>query len=198
MKKPIKIHSYGNLILKLSYNLLANFAVKMLPLAYYRLELYPTISGRLYYQNSFMTSGENAGVDLYVAEEYNHIAMMETNSPTLLDLGCSARMVRVDEHGNETEVHYWLCPRSSIYKTGMIMANSQGVIDRSYRGTLKAPIWIVNREAFLKTFDELRFRGTRYFQIVAPDMGTIREVRIVESLSETTRGSGGFGSTGRH
>lgn len=171
-------------------------SVVMIPIPFYRLELCPTPNGRIYYPNSLQLTNENAGVDLYVAHDYNHKAMMDENTATLLDLGCSARMVRVSPNGSEEEVHYWLCPRSSIYKTGMMMANSQGVIDKSYRGTLKAPVWIVNREAFLRTFDELRFRGTRYFQIVAPDMGPILEVRIVESLNETERGSGGFGSTG--
>ncbi len=40
-------------------------------------------------------------------------------------------------------------------------------------------------------------RGQRLFQIVAPDMGWIKEVRIVTSLPETKRGEGGFGSTGK-
>ncbi len=40
-------------------------------------------------------------------------------------------------------------------------------------------------------------RGQRLFQIVAPDMGWIKEVRIVDSLPETSRGEGGFGSTGK-
>jgi dUTPase len=168
----------------------------MIPTPYYRLELCPTSYGLPYYKNSIQETNENAGVDLYIAQDYDHKALVDTSNPILLDLGCSARMVRVDEHGDEKEVHYWLCPRSSIYKTGMMMANSQGVIDRSYRGTLKAPIWIVNLDAFDRTFKELRFRGTRYFQIVAPDMGWIREVRIVESLNTTSRGAGGFGSTG--
>lgn len=162
----------------------------------YRLELCPTSYGLPYYKDATYTTNENAGVDLYVAMDYNHQSMLTNTEATLLDLGCSARMVRVNSDGSEEEVHYWLCPRSSIYKTGMMMANSQGVIDKSYRGTLKAPVWIVSREAFVRTFDEVRFRGTRYFQIVAPDMGWIREVRVVESLNETARGSGGFGSTG--
>jgi dUTPase len=168
----------------------------MIPTPYYRLELCPTLNGQSYYKNSVQVNNENAGVDLYVSHDYDYKAMMESNSPTLLDLGCSARMIRVYSNGSEEEVHYWLCPRSSIFKTGMVMANSQGVIDRSYRGILKAPVWIINRETFTRTFDEIRFRGTRYFQIVAPDMGPIRDVCIVESLNETTRGAGGFGSTG--
>jgi dUTPase len=39
-------------------------------------------------------------------------------------------------------------------------------------------------------------KGQRLFQIVAPDMGWIKEVKIVESLDVTGRGDGGFGSTG--
>jgi dUTPase len=40
-------------------------------------------------------------------------------------------------------------------------------------------------------------RGQRLFQIVAPDMGWIKEVRIVESLPQTKRGDGAFGSSGK-
>jgi dUTPase len=165
-------------------------------LPYYRLELCPTVDGRVYYNNQLFPENENAGVDLYVIREYNPQNMSENESATLLDLGCSARMVRVDEEGREEEVHYWLTPRSSIMRTGMMMANSQGIIDRSYRGTLKAPVWVVARQLFLSYYSQQRFEGTRLFQIVAPDMGYIREVRIVQTLPTTQRGTGGFGSTG--
>ncbi len=72
------------------------------------------------------------------------------------------------------------------------MANSEGIIDRTYRGPLKAPV----RNHTVTEAYHIQ-QGTRLFQIVAPDMGWIREVRIVESLPETRRGEGGFGSTGR-
>jgi len=39
--------------------------------------------------------------------------------------------------------------------------------------------------------------GDRLFQIVAPDMGWIRNVRLVESMPHTERGAGGFGSSGQ-
>jgi dUTPase len=38
--------------------------------------------------------------------------------------------------------------------------------------------------------------GDRLFQIVAPDMGWIRNVRLVESMPGTERGDAGFGSSG--
>ena len=89
----------------------------------------------------------------------------------------------------KTDSHFWLLPRSSIYKTGLIMANSTGVIDKSYRGELKAPVWSMTGESNVLS-------GDRLFQIVAPDMGWIRNVRIVESMPGSERGTGGFGSTG--
>ncbi len=164
-------------------------------MSYYRLELCPTEAGRAYYKPCVYEMNENAGVDLYCAVAFTE-DIYNNEGVYMIDLGTSARMVRVDPDGKETEVHYWLCPRSSICKTGMIMANSQGVIDRSYRGTLKAPVWILNASVFTNYFRKTTFQGSRSFQIVAPDMGWIREVRVVDSLNETTRGSGGFGSTG--
>jgi len=99
-----------------------------------------------------------------------------------------AMMTRMDTGDT---VHYWLAPRSSIYKTGYIMANSMGVIDRTYRGVLKAPVVPLygKRVGFVA--------GDRHFQIVAPDMGWIKEVAVVDELPTTVRGEGGFGSTGR-
>jgi dUTP pyrophosphatase len=94
------------------------------------------------------------------------------------------------DHYLKTDSHFWLMPRSSIYKSGLIMANSVGVIDASYRGELKAPVWSMTGQSNIS-------RGDRLFQIVAPEMGWIRNVKIVESMPGTQRGEGGFGSTGR-
>lgn len=163
----------------------------------YRLELCPTDAGRKYYKSVAEIPHENAGVDLFVVARYDVTALAENKTPTLLDLGTAARLVYVHDDGLEEDVHYWLCPRSSIFKTGLMMANSQGVIDRTYRGTLKAPVWVVAKEPFLVSCSDTALEGLRLFQVVAPDMGWISEVRVVESLSETTRGEGGFGSTGK-
>jgi dUTP pyrophosphatase len=163
---------------------------------HYRLELLPTEQGALYYKSQIYEQNENAGIDLYLVKEFP-FNFITNGLPTLLDLGTSARMVRINPDGTEEDVHYWLCPRSSIFKTGLMMANSQGVIDRSYRGTLKAPVWMISKAAFSQTISDTNTEGMRLFQIVAPDMGWIREVRVVEALPLTNRGEGGFGSTGR-
>jgi len=126
----------------------------------------------------------NAGVDIFTAETFKADT---TEKAHLLDLGVRAMMVRSD---TEEPVHFWLAPRSSVYKTGYMMANSLGVIDRTYRGVLKAPVVKVcpGASGFV--------RGERHFQILAPNLGWIKQIVRVDSLPTTVRGEGGFGSTG--
>ena len=142
------------------------------------------ISVNNYYQKLVdEISIDNAGVDLMTCENWNG------NDPHLLNLGVSAMLMNTE---TAEAVHYWLLPRSSIYKTGYMMANSVGVIDKTYRGILKAPVFRTgggSATGFVA--------GDRHFQIVAPDMGAIQAIRIVDHLPETVRGIGGFGSTGK-
>jgi dUTPase len=137
-------------------------------------------------------SDSNAGFDLYTSETV-HISQ----TPGFVPFGIAARLLKVEQmpHGSSDEYvksdsHFMLMPRSSIFKKGLLMANSVGVIDKSYRGELKAPVWSM-------TGDSVVEYSERLFQIVAPDMGWIRHVRVVDSLPETDRGAGGFGSTGQ-
>ena len=148
---------------------------------YYRLELWPTEEGYQYYKDYVTNnrSDDNAGVDLYSVESWNN----KEEPHKLLDLGTRARMVRVDSDGSEHEVHYYVYSRSSIFKSGIMLGNSVGIIDKTYRGNLKAvAVPLINGPKVEA--------GTRITQIVAPDMGHIREIKIVSSLSETSRGTG--------
>jgi dUTPase len=71
-----------------------------------------------------------------------------------------------------------------------MLANSVGIIDRTYRNTLMAPVTNLNEHTYPNVV-----KGTRITQIIAPDMNWIKEIKIVNSLPETNR-KGGFGSTG--
>lgn len=153
----------------------------------YILEIVPTNWAAMCdcpYKTQKLADG-NAGYDVYCRSLTNvpNVAMANGKG-TLIPLGLKARLLKDNE-----ECHYWLLPRSSIYKTPLLMANSVGVIDKTYRGELMAPVRSIGPAFNVES-------GERYFQIVAPDMGRISEVRIVESLPETLRGTGGFGSTG--
>lgn len=158
---------------------------------YYRLEVLVLNEAQQYYpslETKEILSGDNAGYDLKVVTEVVPLA-----SATLVPLGIKARMVRVNSDTSvEEDCHYSLEPRSSIFKYGYMMANGRGVIDRSYRGQLMAPLISVGDNKGCISVEA----GTRLFQIVAPDMGYIKEVHYVDNLPSTARGEGGFGSTG--
>ena len=156
----------------------------------YRLELLVSPAGAEFYKSITERSNDNAGFDLYLSESIQ----TTFHGVSMCPLGCRARMVRCSPDGLEEEVHYWLAPRSSIWKSGVMMANSMGIIDRTYRGPLMGAVLPLARAEGSAVLLE---KGVRLFQVLAPDMGWIREVRIVDSLPETTRGEGGFGSTGR-
>ena len=160
---------------------------------WYRLELELVDKEKpLGYKNIPVRSNDNAGYDLYCAASRSNYPVVD-----LIPLGVKARLVKIMRMtGSEEDSHFWLVPRSSIYKTGLMMANSVGVIDKTYRGELKAPTIALYDPVNIHQ-RQLAGEGDRLFQIVAPDMGYIREVRIVDSLPDTARGAGGFGSSGK-
>lgn len=85
---------------------------------------------------------------------------------------------------------FYLYPRSSTgSKTPLRLSNSVGIIDPGYRGPLTAIIDNVSNKSFVIK------KGERYFQVCAPNLEVI-EFELVKELSDSTRGSRGFGSTG--
>jgi dUTP pyrophosphatase len=82
-------------------------------------------------------------------------------------------------------------PRSSVRNTDLQLSNSVGVIDSGYRGELQA--------TFRKTLgveSKVYEIGDRIAQIIIIPYPPI-EFQEVEELSNTERGEGGFGSTGK-
>jgi dUTP pyrophosphatase len=89
--------------------------------------------------------------------------------------------------GHEGQVR----PRSGLAaKHGVTVLNSPGTIDEDYRGEVKVILVNLGTEPFVIA------HGERIAQLVVAPVTKV-EVELVESLDETTRGAGGFGSTGR-
>lgn len=158
---------------------------------WYELEVMHLDDTNFFYTSKYDLSDTNAGYDVFSIDD-KHI----TKDCEFISFGISARLIKVEKatRGNTNEYiksdsHFWLVPRSSIYKSGLMMANSIGVIDKTYRGELKAPVWSITGNSTVQ-------RGQRLFQIVAPDMGWIRNIKIVDSMTNTDRGTNGFGSSG--
>ena len=95
-------------------------------------------------------------------------------------------------------------PRSSIRKTGLQLSNSVGVIDSGYRGELQATFnKLFGGESM---YDEMKVKeiqpndfykvGDRVAQIMIIPHPEV-EFNEVDELSDTERGEGGFGSTGK-
>ena len=91
---------------------------------------------------------------------------------------------------NTDGMPYLLMPRSSISKTPLRQCNSVGLIDAGYRGEIMAAVDNIKETPFTVN------PGQRFFQLVSMDGGPI-SFEIVHELSETERGKGGFGSTGK-
>jgi deoxyuridine 5'-triphosphate nucleotidohydrolase len=85
--------------------------------------------------------------------------------------------------------YFDMVPRSSMPKTGYCLANDIGVIDRTYTGPIIAAL-----RKFDKTSKDLELPA-RIVQII-PRPIIHPEIILVDDFEETTRKSGGFGSTG--
>lgn len=83
-----------------------------------------------------------------------------------------------------------LSPRSSIYKTGMMLSNSVGTIDEEYTGEISAVFYHV-----IPALPKYEV-GDRIGQITL-EAALPMEFVTVDALDETDRKTGGFGSTGR-
>lgn len=132
---------------------------------------------REFYQNVSDTRG-NSGFDLFVPDDI----IIPAGHTVRVNFGVAAKTF--------TGSGFWLLPRSSLSVTPLRLANSVGLIDPQYRGGLIA--------AFHNTSDhEVRLvRGTRPVQIAIPSLLPFA-IEWVEFLDTTTRGAGGFGSTGQ-
>ena len=91
------------------------------------------------------------------------------------------------EHGYEAQVR----PRSGMsIKHGITLINCVGTIDEDYRGEVCVPIVNISNEAYTIQPDE------RIAQMVIA-RAEQAQLEVVTELTDTTRGEGGFGSTGK-
>lgn len=81
-------------------------------------------------------------------------------------------------------------PRSSISKTGYMLANSVGIIDRTYIGEILVPLRKIDKSA-----PELEL-PCKVVQLIPRQIVHFEFVEV-DDLSDTDRGSDGFGSTGK-
>lgn len=83
-----------------------------------------------------------------------------------------------------------LRPRSGLaFKNGITVLNTPGTIDSDYRGELMALLINLGDEDFIVN------NGDRIAQLIVAPV-TLGDFKVVDKLSDTERGAGGYGSTG--
>ena len=132
---------------------------------------------KMYKNHNHFHPGDS-GLDIYIIENQ----IINPGETIRLKLGISCE--------NLDAKSYFLMPRSSLSKTPLRLANSVGLIDAGYRGEIMAAVDNIKDFAY-----EVEI-GQRLFQIVAMD-GSAIHFELGDHLSETIRGTDGFGSTGK-
>jgi dUTP pyrophosphatase len=132
---------------------------------------------------SYETTGA-AGADVRASLESKDTLVIKPGERVLVPTGLSMEI----PYGYEVQVR----PRSGMsFKTALMVLNSPGTIDSDYRGEVK--IILGN----LGTKDEVINHGDRVAQLVLAPVTQAHYTVTESELSETARGSGGFGSTGK-
>ena len=137
----------------------------------------------LYESNRTRERRGDAGLDLYCPSD----KIIEAGKTTCIDLKIQCEGLSENDGRN---VCYYLHCRSSISKTPLRLANSVGIIDAGYRGNIMTMVDNIDSEPYHIQ------KGQRLFQIVGRYLEPIT-LHLVEELSDSDRGSDGFGSTGR-
>ena len=125
-------------------------------------------------------TGGSAGVDLRNAGQSFTLEPLERR---LVPTGLAIAL----PDGFEAQVR----PRSGLaIKRGLSLANTPGTIDADYRGEIRIPLINLDRSS------QTVAHGERIAQLVLARVVRV-DWRLVDTLPETERGEGGFGSTGR-
>jgi dUTP pyrophosphatase len=128
-------------------------------------------------------TADAAGMDLRAAVPEDAPVTLKVGDRAMVPTGLTLALPPL----HEAQVR----PRSGLAaKHGITCLNSPGTIDADYRGEVKVILINLGQEPFV-----IR-RGERIAQMVIAPVTRAELVRV-ETLDETARGAGGFGSTGR-
>ncbi|MBL6989450.1 MAG: dUTP diphosphatase [Bacteriovoracaceae bacterium] len=131
---------------------------------------------------SYETTG-SAGADVRACLGAGKSLVIKPFSRVLVPTGLTFEI----PFGFEVQVR----PRSGLsFKTGLMVVNSPGTIDSDYRGEIKVIIGNLGNK------EEIIEHGDRIAQLIVSPIIQANFL-ISDSLSSTSRGAGGFGSTGK-
>jgi dUTP pyrophosphatase len=127
-------------------------------------------------------SAQAAGMDLYAAVPADAPIVIAPGQRALIPTGLTVALPA----GTEGQVR----PRSGLaIRHGLTVLNAPGTIDADYRGEIGVILVNLGHESFIVS------RGMRIAQLVVQPVLRVR-IEEVDQLDDTSRGRGGFGSTG--
>lgn len=126
-----------------------------------------------------------AGADVRASLGLGESLLIKPGERVLVPTGLSMEI----PFGFEIQVR----PRSGLsFKTGLMVLNSPGTVDSDYRGEVKIILGNLGKN------DEVINHGDRVAQLVLAPVTQAHYIVSESDLSETARGTGGFGSTGKN
>jgi len=137
----------------------------------------------LYKNHSTYHEGDS-GLDLFIIQD----EIIPAGQTKIVDLGICCQLLN---RTNNKYFSYNMYPRSSVSKTPLRLANGVGLCDAAYTGPLKAAL----HNTDIKNDFTIK-KGERYVQLAYPNLEEV-SFELVDELRDTTRGAGGFGSTGK-
>jgi len=128
-------------------------------------------------------TGGSAGIDLRACLDQE--VRLEPGQTTLVPTGIAV-------HIADTALAAVLLPRSGLgHKHGIVLGNLVGLIDSDYQGQVFVSCWNRSEQSFLIE------PGARLAQMVFVPVVQV-DFEVVEVFTDSRRGTGGFGHTGRH
>lgn len=135
------------------------------------------------YKNHNTYHEGDSGLDLFIVKD----EVIPAGETRLVDLGISCQL---HDDSKDKYYSYNMYSRSSISKTPLRLANGVGLLDSGYLGPVKAALHNTS------LLDYTIKKGERYVQLARPDLEEV-SFELVDELRQTSRQSGGFGSTGK-
>ena len=131
---------------------------------------------------AYATSG-SAGLDLRACIDAP--ILLKPGQTELIPSGIA---IHLDDPGLAAMV----LPRAGLgHKPGIVLGNLVGLIDSDYQGQILVSLW--NRGAAVFTLNPME----RIAQLVVVPVMQVA-FNVVDDFTQSTRGAGGFGSTGKH
>jgi dUTP pyrophosphatase len=131
---------------------------------------------------AYATAG-SAGLDLRAA--IDEAITLRPGDTALIPSGLA---IHLDDPG----LAAMIIPRSGLgHKHGIVLGNLVGLIDSDYQGQVFVSCWNRGKEVFVVNPLE------RIAQLVVVPVVQV-DLNVVENFEESSRGAGGFGSTGKH